>query len=850
MKINSGAWAPEFGEKKDRLFNRPLIPCTVAFAGGILAAYPLSPLNNNLYLPIAIAVSLCLLISLSRRSKTRAWLLVIAFFLTGALLAPEEDLPSPLRSLAEKGQKATILGVVLEPSASPLPHMARVEVLAQGLVFENTLHPLNEKILLTVYKNALPFSPGRKIRFTGRLRTFKNFRNPGRYDYESAMTLRGFTCAAAVSDGRTILPMGSAKLPFFRAMIEQLQAPVRSFIRETLNHQNGALFRAFILGERQELDRNLRENFNRSGLGHVLAVSGLHIGLVAWAAFSIFKWGLSRSYCLLLLTDVRKWSAFLTCFPVVGYTLLAGCRVSSERAMIMVLAYLLSLILGREKDVWSTLSLAGIIILFLDPGALFTPSFQLSFVAVIGILWLSPSILKHLGLGIEAQSESLTHMRSVMNYVAGLAAVSISAVYFLLPITTYYFHRIALVSIPANLTTIPILGLWVLPLGLLSILLLPFSIQLATPLLHASALGIHIMTEVVQFWAGLPWASIWVVTPNLFEMGLFYGFTFFGFFALKKRWARMGLAAILFLIIMDVTYWIHRVKFNHYLEVVFLDVGKGNAALVSFPDGKRMMIDGGGFPNNYFDVGRMVIAPFLWHRKIMTVDYLALSHPQTDHMNGLCFMARAFDPKEFWYNGDRVNTQGFKNLMEALRKQHVSIKTPAQLQGKMDINGAEIEVLHPAPNGERDAAPLDGKGLNNRSMVLKISYAGLSILFPGDIEKAGEQALLERAGNRIRSHILLSPHHGSRTSSSEAFLQAVAPEICIISSGEDRYGRFPHVSVLNRLEKMKCKTLCIADLGAVTLRVDPRGTALVHSFVPGESANTPDFIWNPLGAKE
>lgn len=143
--------------KKDRLFDRPLVPCLVAFAGGILAAYTLSPLKHNFYLPIAITISLCLLISLYFRPGTRAWLLVIAFFLTGALLAPKDDLPLSLRSLAEKGQKATIEGVVLEPSVTPRPHMARVKVLAQGLVFENTLFPLNETILLTVYRNANPF---------------------------------------------------------------------------------------------------------------------------------------------------------------------------------------------------------------------------------------------------------------------------------------------------------------------------------------------------------------------------------------------------------------------------------------------------------------------------------------------------------------------------------------------------------------------------------------------------------------------------------------------------------------------------------------------------------------------
>ena len=806
--------------KKDPLFNRPLVPFWVSFAGGILAAYALFSTRHTATL--FITISLSLLLSLFSPARLRAYILLAVFFLTGALLTPEKHLPSKLRHLALDQQKAMIQGVVLEPPTNPGLSMIRVKLLAQGLVSGNNILPLNENIILTVYRNAIALHPGEKIRFPARLRTFKSFHNPGHYDYEKAMTLAGFTCAAAVSDGRTIVPMGPGKLPFFRGFVERLQAPVRAFFNETLDRRNAALFCALILGERQGIDQHLREAFNVSGLGHLLAVSGLHIGLVAWAVFFILKWGLSRSYRLMLSTDIRKWSALLTCFPVIMYTLLAGGRVSSQRAMVMVLAYLLSIILGKEKEVWSTLALAGLIILFMDPGAIFTPSFQLSFIAVTGILWLSPSILNRMGNGKKAPHENRFFTGSVFTYVTGLAAVSFSALYFLLPITAFYFHRIPLVSIPANLTTIPILGLWVLPSGLLSLLILPFSSHLAALCLGVSAWGLNFMMEIIGFWAGLSWASIWVFTPNFFEIALFYGFTFFAFFAKRRKWARLGLAAMVFLIIVDVTFWVHRVKFSRDLEVVFLDVGKGNAALVCFPGGEKMLIDGGGFPGNHFDVGKMVIAPFLWRRKIHTIDYLVLSHPQADHMNGLPFIADTFHSKEFWHSGDRVENPTYHALMRVLRANNITLKRPAQLQEKTRINGVEIEVLYPEPS-TKSATEIEGENLNNRSMVLRISYAGTSILFPGDLEEIGEKALLACAGNRLRSDILLSPHHGSRTSSSDLFLKGVTPKVCIISSGEDRFGRFPHVSVLKRLEQMECETICISDSGAVTVKVGPEG---------------------------
>ncbi len=828
MKTNSGDWAPTYDGKRGRpynraLFNRPLIPCLIAFAGGILAAHPVSSTRPSLGLPILLTIFLCLLLSLFCRGRLRAYVLLAIFFLAGTLLTPENRLPSRLHPLAVQHRKATLEGVILEPPTHPRPGMMRAKMQVHGLVSKHTFIPINENIQLTAYRNAVLLRPGDKIRFPARLGTFRSFHNPGHFDYENFMKLAGFTCSAAVSDGRYIVPMGRGRLPFFRGLIEKMQAPVRDFFQRSLHHRNAVLFRALILGERQEIGPSLREAFNRSGLGHILAVSGLHIGLVAWAAFFIFKWGLSRSCRLTLATDIRKWSAFLTCFPVAGYALLAGCRVSSQRAMIMVLAYLISLILGKEKEVWSTLALAGLVILFLDPGAIFTPSFQLSFVAVTGILWLSPSILKKMGRRMDTTLEEGSLAGSVSVYVTGLAAISVAAVYFLLPLNAFYFHRIPLVSIPANLTTIPILGLWVLPSGLLSVLCLPFSSHLAAVLLHISAWGLDLMMTIIRFWSTLSWASIWVFTPNLFEIALFYALTFFAFFAGRRRWARLGLATVIVLVVLDAAFWIHRVKYNRDLEVVFLDVGKGNAALVSFPGGTKMMIDGGGFSDNTFDVGKMVVAPFLWQRKILSVDYLVLSHPQADHMNGLRFLAEAFHAKEFWYNGDRVETPSYEELMRTLETENVVLKKPAQLGEATDINGTRIEILYP---GQREASrnpALSGQELNNRSMVLRISYDGTSVLFPGDLEEGGEEALMESAGNRIKSDILLSPHHGSQTSSSEAFLRRVAPKVCVISSGVDRSGRFPHPSVLKRLAQMGCKTILISGSGAVTVKVRPKG---------------------------
>ena len=220
-----------------------------------------------------------------------------------------------------------------------------------------------------------------------------------------------------------------------------------------------------------------------------------------------------------------------------------------------------------------------------------------------------------------------------------------------------------------------------------------------------------------------------------------------------------------------------------------------------------------------FDVGRMVVAPYLWHSKIRRIDYLVLSHPQADHMNGLRFIAREFHPKEFWHNGDQVEAASFKQLMEIVRVRKIKTLLPADLLGVREINGTRVQVLHPGQGPKTRDASGSGTALNNRSLVLKISYGGKSILFPGDIEREGEENLVSNAGQNLKSDILLSPHHGSRSSSSEEFLRMVSPSICVISSGEGNYFGFPHHQTLERLRSIGCRIIRIGRSGATQCRI-------------------------------
>lgn len=800
------------------MFTRPLIPILLAFMSGIFLGHTVPRGTGEFILPAVLCVTALVLLCFFLSPRLKAACILALFFLSGILVNLGCHQSSLLLPLARKRRAVVVEGTLVEP-VQVIGNSARLKVRSRTVVVNGTPIRADGKLQVTVYRETPRLFPGDKIRFPANLKPFRNFMNPGAFDYVSSMKAKGFVCSATVSDGRYVVPMGSGATPFPYSAIETLRRPIRRLMHQELTPEDDAILSALILGERQDMGPGLREPFLRTGLGHILAVSGLHIGLIAWITFFFFKWLLTRSYRLILRINVRKWTAFLTCFPVIAYACLAGFQVSCQRAMIMALVFFASVILDREKDVWSTLALAALIVLALDPTALFSITFQLSFGAVLGILWLTSPFMAGMAGPLKSESAARRLFKRIKIYLLGLACICLTAQLFLLPVTVYYFHRISPVAVFANMTAIPFLGLWILPAGLLSTLIVPLSPYLALVFLRIGASGLHGMMTTIRFWSQLPFSSLWMVTPNAVEIGLFYALLFCALFIRRWAWVKKALMVLCAVVLLDVGYGVYSAWFQPRLRVTYLDVGQGNSALVEFPGGKRMLIDGGGFPGSTFDVGRNVVAPFLWQSRIRNIDYMVMSHPQADHMNGLVFIAEAFHPKEFWYNGDQTKSIVFKHLMEVLSSGNVRLLSPKDLYPGRNISGVNVEVLHPAdcqaetPGGKRVG------DLNERSMVLKLTYQGESFLFPGDIEHQGEDILLRRLHESIRTRVLLSPHHGSGTSASVKFLKEVAPEICVISCGENRRLGFPHRITLERLKAIGCRILRTDRDGAIQFTV-------------------------------
>ncbi|MBW1804593.1 MAG: ComEC family competence protein, partial [Deltaproteobacteria bacterium] len=351
--------------------HRLLIPLLFSYILGILLGQTWYYIPPPLPLYFPVPVILILVFLLKPVFKYRFPLHNLLFFLIGFLFTAGQYPETGLSHLARERKNVTIEGTVLAPPRFA-QHIARFDVRAENIFIHG--HRINAfgKLLVSVYQHPQDLSPGERIRFPAVLRAFENFNNPGRYDYETAQRLKGYAGAASVPDGRRIVPMGKGKLGVSLEIIESIKKPARSLFQRHLSDRHRAIFQALILAEKHGVTPEMREPFNITGLGHILAVSGLHIGMVAWLVFLVIRGLLSFSYRLTLKWHIRKVAAILTCIPDIVYTAMTGFQVSSQRAMIMVLSYLFSIILGREKEVWSTLALAALVILVVDPHAIFT----------------------------------------------------------------------------------------------------------------------------------------------------------------------------------------------------------------------------------------------------------------------------------------------------------------------------------------------------------------------------------------------------------------------------------------------------------------------------------------------
>lgn len=668
------------------------------------------------------------------------------------------------------------------------------------------------RILLTVGSLSVKVKYGDRIRFIAKLRTPRNFGNPGEFDYAGSLVREGIYVTGYIKDGLWIAVLGREQKWGLRtalcrvlSAIEQIRDEIRGFI-DNSGAENTAIIKALILGEQGEIPTHIRNNFNITGTTHILAISGLNIGIVAFAAYWIILRLLKLSERLMLAIDIKKAAALSSIIPVLLYGAIAGLSISTQRSVIMVLIFIIAVVVDREKVFYNTLAAAAFIILIIAPLSIYDISFQLSFIAVFAIIYLVPKFQL-----LWKNMDGSKHY--IKDYLLNPLAVSIAASICTAPFIMYYFNRISIIGSLANLIVVPLMGFVVVCIGLISSLMSFFYLPIANMLINISDVILLFSIWTINLFANLPYSSILITTPTIIEAVLFYLLLFCIVEFNRAKIFKYTLVLSILIIIGDHLFWYYHINYNPNLKVTFISVGQGDAALIEFPYGKRMLIDGGGFYKDDFDVGEKIIAPFLYKNKINKIDYIVLSHPQTDHLKGLIFIADRFNVKEFRWNGDIGKDRAYIELSEIIKRHGIKQIITNGSTMPLDINGVRVEFLSPLKDKHLD--------INNNSLVMRLDYKKMSFLFTGDIAESCENLLL-KGGRKIKTTILKVPHHGSRTSSTIDFLKTVNPDIAVVSAGYLNPFNLPHPDILKRFSDLNIPILRTDIMGAITIETDGR----------------------------
>ncbi len=809
---------------------RPLAAFVIAFILGLI----FSRVFNPPYLPTLIIVLITSLLpaALAWRKITIAYLpaLPAAFFLGTLSLLPLLNSTSG-EALISKIDGATVRGEgviakmprVRTGGSSFVVELERVcRAEATECLDETAWEEVSGRVRLRVRASEpgqfTKFNRGDTVRFFSRLKKPRNFGNPGGFDYEWWLKRRGVVATGSVEDGLVITTKKAQGSSAFFGGLRQ----IASRHIESAGVKNPGLLKALLLGERGAVDKETSEEFIRAGCAHLLAISGLHVGFVAWFFYVITLWVAKRSERLMLAINVRKLSAFLALAPVFLYGAIAGFPVSTQRAVIMVAAFVATLLIGRVRDLYNTLALAALIVLVIHPGALWDASFQLSFTAVLAIIYLTP----RLGEYFDEEAKEKTRAGMITLRLRQMLFATAAATLGTMPLLAMHFNRVSLAAFASNIATVPITTFLTVPLALVSILALAVSNTLANILIRLADASLTLTSKLVKFFSDLPYSSLWVSTPTYLEAALFYLALVVTGYYLKRSNPKAALGVVFAVTIIFVGAYAFRgylVSDTGELKVTYLSVGQGDSALVEIPSisnepVKRMLIDGGGFLGTEFDTGRNIVAPYLWKRKIRQIEYVVLSHPQRDHMGGLAFIIDNFGPREFWWSG---RGELGKDLKKALEDSGTDVLVVDSLSTKREINGVKVEFLGPDAS-VADIAMTERRDVNDQSVVMRLLYGKRSFIFTGDISSEVEKRLSTK--DAVRADVLKVSHHGSRYSSSEGFIKDVSPSVAVVSAGYNNPFGFPHESTLERLKARAVETYRTDIHGAV--RVSTDGTSL------------------------
>ena len=634
-------------------------------------------------------------------------------------------------------------------------------------IYEAKFLKNNKKVLISIKKSQQidKINYGDLIYLEGKLEIPKIATNYKGFDYRQYLKTKKIQ-GIVIADNVKIL-----KAKYKNNLIYQMQKKIKAIIKEKLPSETGDLLLAILLGDKKDLSEQIQINFKNSNLSHMLAVSGAHvsyiiIGLTYITQNSIMGKRKARVFCI---------------FFLIIFMAITNFTPSVTRACIMAILTLVSKILYKKADIYTNISISALIILLYNPYSLLDLGFKLSFGGTIGIVIFMRFIKKK-------QEEP-----KLLNYIKQMALVSICANIIIIPIIMNNFNTVSLTFLVSNILASPILAIIVI-VGFSIIIISIISHSLSNLLVFWLNPILNLLIKISSFCSKLPFAKILVVTPYIFNILFYYTIILYlvNYNNLKQFIKKK--TVILLSIILILSNFIFYIL-PQDLKIYFIDVGQGDSTLIVTPSKKTILIDGGG--SESFDVGEKVLLPYLLDRRIRKIDYIMISHFDTDHCKGIFTVIENLKVKNIIISKQAEKSENYKKFKEIVANKKINIIL-VKAGDKIKIDKyIYFKILFPTEK------LIMQNPLNNNSIVSQLNYKSFKMLFTGDIEEIAEKEILNLQKDKLKSTILKVAHHGSNTSSTQEFINSVKPELALIGVGKNNTFGHPSECVVEKLRDLR-----------------------------------------------
>ncbi len=694
---------------------------------------------------------------------------------------------------------------------------------------DGKMSPARGRVVVTTTREAgLGIGYGDRIRLRGRVQVPDPARNPGGFDYREYLERKGIQRVVRVRGGDEIERLGGGGSVAWRVVYGVRGRLERALDYGRMSEDSRAFLKGVLLGKRRAISEELEEALVYTNTVHVLAISGLHVAIVALAVHRVFR-----------AVFLPRWAASVLTVAVVAlYAAMTGGRPSVVRASVMMGVILMAPVVRREADTLNSLALAAVVILLFRPLDVFSPGFQLSFVAAGAVVMLAPRLIEWAAERWHLRPEpgvDVPEWRMPINRVAltgvQLLAVCVAAYVAVAPLTAFHFNRFAPLSFIPNVAVVALMGL-IVPLGMAAAIVGQVCSFAAGVLNAVNGALIGGLSRVVVLTSNLRFIHLNVRSAPVLVLGAYYGvLVAVGFAHGASRTMRVALVAVL-AAVGGVALWSPVVGGHDCAEVVVLDVGKGESIFVRTREGRRILIDGGMVVGS--DPGRWTIMPFLRSRGYNRLDAVVLTHYDADHYGGLTHVVEHIGVRRFIVRGGPESRKAghVAGLLRLVERRGIPVERLEAGDRLTPVGDTPIVALWP------DGTLPGTTSENNASIVLRVDE-GSGVLLTSDIERDTERRLVSGQAGRLAAGVLKVPHQGSKWSSTPEFLGAVGPRLAIITA--DRFHIHPHPApeTVVRYESLGIMVLRTDEHGAITVRLTPDGVR-VWTMLPG--ANEPGAV--------